>query len=140
MRLNLLLAAASGLPLVSAQAATFSVITALDSGSGSLRQAIHDANATSGGDIIFSNVTGTIVLASEFSAIVGTHVEDSRHSNSVTAAVSPEPVPARGRSERGRRSSFRSCKFDFPPQFGREIQRCARGREFFKSIGPSGLV
>jgi len=40
-------------------------VTSLDdSGPGSLRQAILDANASGGGDITFSNVTGTITLLS----------------------------------------------------------------------------
>jgi len=36
-----------------------------DSGAGSLRQAILDANASGGGTITFSNVTGTITLLSQ---------------------------------------------------------------------------
>jgi len=39
--------------------ATFTVTTTADSGTGSLRQAILDANEIAGGDIVFSNVTGT---------------------------------------------------------------------------------
>jgi hypothetical protein len=45
-------------------AATFVVSNTSDSGSGSLRQAMLNANAGGGGDIIFSNVTGVISLAS----------------------------------------------------------------------------
>jgi len=40
-----------------------------DSGPGSLRQAILDANAAQGGTILFSNVSGTIFLASELPAV-----------------------------------------------------------------------
>src|SRR5688572_16882875 len=45
-----------------AHAATFVVTTNSDSGAGSLRQAIADANAAGEGTIGFSNVTGTITL------------------------------------------------------------------------------
>src|SRR5437764_3891424 len=50
----------------SAQAATFTVSNLNDSGSGSLRQAVLDANANSGADTMTfaSGVTGTIVLSS----------------------------------------------------------------------------
>jgi hypothetical protein len=44
------------------QATTFVVFNTQDSGPGSLRQAISDANANGGGDVTFSNVTGTISL------------------------------------------------------------------------------
>src|SRR6266516_4530319 len=43
--------------------ATFLVTSTSDSGTGSLRQAILDANTSGGGDITFSNLTGSIVLA-----------------------------------------------------------------------------
>ena len=43
---------------------SFVVTTNSDSGAGSLRQAMLDANAASGGTITFSNVTGQIILAS----------------------------------------------------------------------------
>jgi hypothetical protein len=45
-----------------ASAATFNVSTLTDSGPGSLRQAILDANATPGNDTITFSVTGTITL------------------------------------------------------------------------------
>ncbi|HWQ92584.1 MAG TPA: right-handed parallel beta-helix repeat-containing protein, partial [Clostridia bacterium] len=48
----------------SAQAAGFVVTSTGDSGSGSLRQAVLDANATGGGEVYFSNVTGTVTLQS----------------------------------------------------------------------------
>lgn len=51
-------------PGLSLTAATFSVTNALDSGPGSLRQAVLDANASDGGDIVFLNTTGTITLSS----------------------------------------------------------------------------
>ncbi|MEX0800811.1 MAG: hypothetical protein WD379_06310 [Dehalococcoidia bacterium] len=47
-----------------AQAATFTVTNTDDSGDGSLRQAIEDANAAAGADTIDFSVTGTITLAS----------------------------------------------------------------------------
>ena len=48
-----------------AAAATFNVSTLADSGAGSLRQAIADANATAGADTITFSVSGTITLVSE---------------------------------------------------------------------------
>src|SRR6185436_4345333 len=50
-------------------AASFSVTNVSDSGAGSLRQAILDANSSGGGDIVFSNTTGTISLASALPVI-----------------------------------------------------------------------
>ena len=50
-------------------AATFTVSNNQDSGSGSLRQAIANANAGGGGDITFSNVTGVITLATNLPLI-----------------------------------------------------------------------
>ncbi|MCX6924582.1 MAG: hypothetical protein NT154_15410 [Verrucomicrobia bacterium] len=64
MKFRALLAAAFGLALASAQAATFIVNTTADSGPGSLRQAISDANATPGDDIILFTAAGAISLAS----------------------------------------------------------------------------
>ena len=55
-----------------AQAATYTVTNTDDSGGGSLRQAILDANANSGADIIDFSVSGTITLNSAFP-----HVTDS---------------------------------------------------------------
>jgi hypothetical protein len=49
---------------VKAQAATFTVTTIDDSGPGSLRQAISDANASPGDDNILFTTNGTIALAS----------------------------------------------------------------------------
>ena len=56
----------AGLGSPAAQAATFSVTNTGDSGGGSLRQAILDANATPGADTITfaAGVTGTIALTS----------------------------------------------------------------------------
>jgi hypothetical protein len=48
----------------SAQAATFTVTSLADSGAGSLRQAISDANATPAADTIIFGISGTITLAS----------------------------------------------------------------------------
>src|ERR1035437_5600729 len=63
------LATVSALALGSAPVATFTVANTTDSGSGSLRQAILDANAASGDDLITFTVTGTITLASALPAI-----------------------------------------------------------------------
>lgn len=59
------------LPTEPVMAATFSVTTTADSGSGSLRQAITDANAAAGADTITfaGGVTGTITLASDLPEI-----------------------------------------------------------------------
>ena len=59
---------AGGLTL---EAASLVVSTTADSGAGSLRQAMQDANAAAGGSITFSAVTGTITLASELPAVSG---------------------------------------------------------------------
>jgi len=65
--LGFLLAAAT-------RGATFTVLTANDSGGGSLRQAITDANANAGPDVISFNISGlgvhTITLASPLPAVV----------------------------------------------------------------------
>jgi IPT/TIG domain/S-layer homology domain len=71
-----LLTLALGLCLVSAlPAATFTVTSTADSGAGSLRQAITDANNAAGGDTIAFNIAGggvhTISLASGLPAITG---------------------------------------------------------------------
>jgi uncharacterized repeat protein (TIGR01451 family) len=56
--LTLLTLVATGLQMPLAHAATFTVTTTSDSGAGSLRQAIIDANASSGGDTIKFGLTG----------------------------------------------------------------------------------
>ena len=53
-----------GLGVIPVQAATFVVTNLADSGAGSLRQAILDANAAAGADTISFSVSGTITLAS----------------------------------------------------------------------------
>ena len=53
-----------GLALARTQGATFTATNTTDSGSGSLRQAILDANAATGDDVIAFTVTGTITLDS----------------------------------------------------------------------------
>ena len=55
-------------PLI-AQAATYTVTSLADSGAGSLRQAIADANANPGADTIVLSVTGAITLTSGVLAI-----------------------------------------------------------------------
>jgi hypothetical protein len=56
----------------SADAATFKVTTAADSGPGSLRQAIVDSNASPDADeITFAGVAGTITLESVLPALTG---------------------------------------------------------------------
>ncbi|MCU0784965.1 MAG: hypothetical protein MUF81_13160, partial [Verrucomicrobia bacterium] len=68
MKRTLFLLALFGFPPF-IQAATFTVTTAADSGVGSLRQAIEDANATPSEDIIDFSVAGTITLGSALPAI-----------------------------------------------------------------------
>ncbi len=62
------IALALALP-AAAQAAPFSVTNTNDSGSGSLRQAILDANGTAGADTIGITATGTVTLQSSLPAI-----------------------------------------------------------------------
>src|SRR6266704_2293041 len=57
--------------LFSAEGATFTVTSASDSGPGSLRQAILDANAATGDDIIEFGVSGIILLGSSLPSITG---------------------------------------------------------------------
>jgi Divergent InlB B-repeat domain len=64
MRIRAVSALLFGLALATAQAATFTVTITNDSGPGSLRQAILDANATPGDDTIVFATNGTIVLSS----------------------------------------------------------------------------
>lgn len=63
-----------------AQAATFTVTSTADSGTGSLRQAIFDANAANGADTITFAIPGsgphTITLATQFPGISGALVID----------------------------------------------------------------
>jgi predicted outer membrane repeat protein len=61
--------AALAILVAPAQAATFDVNNTNDSGAGSLRQAILDANAAVGPDTIMFSVTGTITLASTLPSI-----------------------------------------------------------------------
>ena len=65
-RTGLACAATLGLALagpIPAEAATFTVTNTNDSGPGSLRQAVLDANANPGADeVVFSSVSGTIGL------------------------------------------------------------------------------
>jgi hypothetical protein len=58
------------LGLASTEAAIFSVTNANDSGAGSLRQALIDANTTQGHTINFNNSLGTITLASPLPEII----------------------------------------------------------------------
>ena len=64
MKLRLFSAIFFTLALASTQAATFTVSTIADTGPGSLRQAILDANTTVGDDTIVFTTNGTITLAS----------------------------------------------------------------------------
>ena len=63
MKFRVLLAPVLGLALATTQAATFTVTTTADSGPGSLRQALLDANAAPGDDTIVFITNGTITLA-----------------------------------------------------------------------------
>ena len=67
--LTLLALAFSAIGVTPAYAATFTVTNLNDSGAGSLRQAIIDANAAAGADIITFSVSGTIPLASTLPTI-----------------------------------------------------------------------
>lgn len=59
------------LPTLSADAATFSVTNVADSGTGSLRQAILDANATAGADTIdMTGISGTISLVTALPDVI----------------------------------------------------------------------
>lgn len=69
MKFSVLLAAVLGLALATTQAATFTVAVTDDSGPGSLRQAILDANVTPGDDTIVFTTKGTIVLSSPLPSI-----------------------------------------------------------------------
>src|SRR5690242_20235799 len=51
--------------LTSSKAADYIVVTNSDSGPGSLRQAILDANLNGGGRITFSNVSGAITISNQ---------------------------------------------------------------------------
>lgn len=67
-------------PIPVVQAATIVVTNLNNSGAGSLRQAILDANASAADDIIRFNVSGTITLGSQLPNIVdeGREVDDRR--------------------------------------------------------------
>src|SRR5262249_53630605 len=52
--------------------ATFAVTNLNDSGAGSLRQAVLDANATAGADVVSFSVAGTIDLQKALPKITGT--------------------------------------------------------------------
>ena len=61
--------AVTALSMTSAAAATFNVTNTNDSGAGSLRQAILDANALGGTNVVSFTVGGTVTLASELPVI-----------------------------------------------------------------------
>ena len=71
MKLRVLLTTVLMLALANAHAAIFDVSATSDSGRGSLRQAIMDANSTSDDDTITFSVSGTIALASALPQITG---------------------------------------------------------------------
>ncbi len=73
MRFRALSAAVLGLALINTQAVTFIVTTTDDSGPGSLRQAILDANSAEGAGSIVFTTSGTIMLASAL-PIIATNV------------------------------------------------------------------
>ena len=79
-----LAAAVLGLTLSDAHAATFTVTNLGDSGSGSLRQAILDANAASGDDTITFSVNGTITLAFALPAVTDSTTIEGPGTNLVT--------------------------------------------------------
>ncbi len=59
IRRTVVIAVFLGLASLAAVAATFTVTTAADSGAGSLRQAILDANANAGADTIAFDIPGS---------------------------------------------------------------------------------
>jgi hypothetical protein len=75
LRRTLAAAAFLGLASLAATAATYTVTTTADSGAGSLRQAILDANANAGADTIAIDIVGsgvqTIALATSLPTITG---------------------------------------------------------------------
>jgi hypothetical protein len=103
MKLRAILAAIFGSAMVSGHAATFIVTTINDSGPGSLRQAILDANAAGGGSIFFT-ITGTIPVASALPTIAtnliiagpGTYLLTVSGNNrrSVPSPLQMPPTPA----------------------------------------------
>ena len=84
MKPRFLLAVTAALALVATQAATFTVTTSDDSGPGSLRQAILDANASPGDDAIVFTTNGTIVLSSPLPLITGNTVVAGPGTNQLT--------------------------------------------------------
>src|SRR5438093_9817982 len=73
---------------LSAGATDFFVTTVDDSGPGSLRQAILDANAVGGGTITFSNTTGTITLSSPLPQITANSAIEGPGTNVLTVSGS----------------------------------------------------
>ena len=84
MKLRFFLTAVWILVLPSVHAATFDVTANSDSGPGSLRQAILDANGANGDDTISLTVTGTITLSSPLPSITGSTVISGPGTNQLT--------------------------------------------------------
>lgn len=71
-------------------ASTFTVTNANDSGSGSLRQAIQDANANPGADVINFSFSGTIVLQSSFLLTdTGTVIDGAGYNITINGSALP---------------------------------------------------
>ena len=85
LKISILLAIAVS-PDALVPAATITVSNTNDTGPGSLRQAILDANAGGGGDIIFSNVNGVITLASGLPEITGNTAINGPGTNQLTVS------------------------------------------------------
>src|SRR5689334_4273005 len=75
--------------LATAHATTYVVLNNSDSGPGSLRQAILDADAGGGGTIVFSNVSGTISLQSALPALTANIAITGPGSGTLTISNSP---------------------------------------------------
>src|SRR6185369_23171 len=88
MSIVLLCSSLLGFMLSTLQAGTFVVTNTLDSGAGSLRQAVLDANSNGGGTITFSNVVGTITLSSPLPAITANTSLLGPGTNSLTISAS----------------------------------------------------
>jgi hypothetical protein len=88
MKLRAISVGILGLALVTTQGATFTVTTTGDSGPGSLRQAMSDANATPGDHIIVFTINGTMVLSSPLPTVTHNTVIAGPGTNHLTISGS----------------------------------------------------
>jgi hypothetical protein len=90
MTFRILLLPALFLLLTNGHAANYVVVNNSNSGPGSLRQAIVDANAGGGGNITFSNVSGTIALQSDLPALTANITISGPGSAALTISIPGE--------------------------------------------------